>query len=475
MNVDLTPYIPTSVSPWNARRAIHLFRRIQFGADRMTIQSSLLENPVTVIEETLDSAITLPLSEPPEWANKIQSEYALAVLESVLEKNEWARQWILDLQQNGLRGRMTLFWHNHFVTRFEVYQSSSYLFAYHQLLQQYALGNFKDFVYHIGLTPAMLVFLNGVQNLNSSPNENFARELFELFTLGVDNGYTQNDIVETARALTGYTSIDQLWGPIQFDPSTFDDGEKTIFGQTGKWGYDDVIDILFEQRSEQIATFICSKFYRHFVNPEVNLEFVEALANELIAGDWEIAPVIRQLFQSEHFFDDSNISTQIVGHLEHHLTCFNELGVEINGLTVLGMFSDLTENGQDLFNPVDVAGWPGNRSWLNTSSLTYRWNYWESQLGFISLFNFMKIGEMARQIVTEEEDVNLICHQIIDYFLPNGLQFDTDYLDALVSFKGEIPENYFHDGTWTIHYWALPFQVGALLRFINRMPEFQLR
>ena len=157
------------------------------------------------------------------------------------------------------------------------------------------------------------------------------------------------------------------------------------------------------------------------------------------------------------------------------LLFFNEINVDISDLSVLGIYGDTTKQGQALFNPVDVAGWPGNRSWINTTSIAYRWEYFESQLGILLLFGFGSLGDMVRTITTEESDVELVCRDLVHYYLPRGLQFDSDYEDALISFKGEIPENYFQDGTWNVNYWALPLQLYGLLKYLIRMPEYQLK
>jgi uncharacterized protein (DUF1800 family) len=176
--------------------------------------------------------------------------------------------------------KLALFWHNHFVTRNEDYGCPSYLYQYHKLLQQYALGNFKTFVKEIGKTPAMLVFLNGVQNTRFNPNENYARELYELFTLGRDNGYTQQDIVQTAKALTGWNSLEnnQYCGRINFFPALHDPAQKTIFGKTNTYNYDTLHDLLFAERAVQISEYICGKLYRYFVSPQVDEVIVSELA-----------------------------------------------------------------------------------------------------------------------------------------------------------------------------------------------------
>ena len=156
---NMTFYEPNTMMPWNKKRAVHLYRRMSLGANVDTILSALSQNPLDLVDQLILEVEQAPLSPEPAFANKKMSDYGLAVLESTLEKDAFARDWMLELQQDGLRGRMALFWHNHFVTRFDVYLSASYLWQYHRLIQTYALGNFKDFVREVGLTPAMLVFL----------------------------------------------------------------------------------------------------------------------------------------------------------------------------------------------------------------------------------------------------------------------------------------------------------------------------
>ena len=153
-----------------------------------------------------------------------------------------------------------MFWSNHFVIEFRDINQPAYLYQYYALLQTHALGNFKTFISEVGLAPAMLRYLNGFENKKNSPNENYARELYELFSLGEGNGYTQEDITETARALTGYNRSKTNGGIIEFNEKTYDKGSKTIFGQTGNWGYDDVINILFQEKKTLLQISSAPKF-----------------------------------------------------------------------------------------------------------------------------------------------------------------------------------------------------------------------
>jgi len=215
------------------------------------------------------------------------------------------------MREKNLNASLINFWSNHFVTESNSLGKIPQIFQQLLMRQKYCIGNFKEFVHAVGIDIMMLHYLNGFENKVGKPNENYARELYELFTLGVDNGYTQEDTVETARALTGYNVLDIAWGDITFDESTFDNGEKTIFGETGDWGYTHVIDILFEQRGELIANYICTKFYTYFVSADVNEEIVTELAQVFLDNDFDIAPVLSVLFKSKHFFDDKSFGTII--------------------------------------------------------------------------------------------------------------------------------------------------------------------
>ncbi|MEL7163585.1 MAG: DUF1800 family protein, partial [Bacteroidota bacterium] len=152
----VAPYLPSAAMPWTKARAVHLHRRMVFGADVTAVNAALERAPLAVVDDLIATAKALPLRPVPDFATQTQPEYGLALLESTLQKDGFAREWIIALQQDGLRGRMELFWHNHFVTRFDVYESASYTYQYHKLLQEHALGNFRDFVRAIGLTPALL-------------------------------------------------------------------------------------------------------------------------------------------------------------------------------------------------------------------------------------------------------------------------------------------------------------------------------
>lgn len=475
----LAPYTPSAAMPWDRRRVLHLFRRMGFSAGHQQIEAALAQSPAALIDSIIDEAINLPPTPAPAWANWDINNYTDFAQQSQEQLLEWVVNWVRNMVTNGFRERLTLFWSNHFVTKYEAYACPSQLYSYHNILQRRALGNFRDFVHEIGTTPAMLVFLNGVQNTNINPNENYARELYELFTLGQGNGYTQTDIQETARALTGWNGYVTYCSTISYIPFFHDNGNKTIFGQTGNWGYDDVVNILFNQRADQIAYYICEKLYRNFIHPdEVAEDIVEGLAQTLKNNNWELAPVFRQLFKSEHFFDDYVIGTQVKSPTDALLNFIKEGAFENSFLSVDEAMQSVTYLiygiGQELFNPVDVAGWPGNRSWINGSTLTLRWQAADYALSYLYQYFPSVYADLAKLLSNNSIDPAYVTQVIVDHFLPNGLNTPEEYAAATDVFKWEVPENYYLSGAWNLDWDTAPAQVALLIRHISRLPEYQL-
>lgn len=471
----LVPYVDTPGAPWNRGRAQHLFRRLGFGTSESNVSAAAQQDPATVVDQLIDDILNTPNLSQPVWHDWIIGDYEDFNNESTAQLIEYANSWIGSMLENGAKERITLFWHNHFVTRFEDYFCPSWMYTYHQLLQTYALGNFREFVYEIGKTPAMLVFLNGVQNNRFEPNENYARELFELFTLGQDNGYTQQDIVEAARALTGWNGFTTACAPITFTASLHDTGNKTIFGQTGNWGYDELHEILFTERATEISVYICGKIYRHFVHPELDEEIVAGLAETLRDNDWELEPVFRQLFKSEHFFDEKVIGTQIKSPLELMINTVLESDFIINDDIRNYILYAGYQLNQGLFNPIDVAGWPGDRDWVNTNTITGRWQTSD----FFIYTNYQGVPEdfvsFAQALTTDNaNDPELVTQAIIDYLVPGGLTTPEAYAAATVIFKWEVPQNYYDSGEWNLYWETVPVQVALLMQHISRLPEFQL-
>ena len=375
------------------RQLAHLLRRTGFGANPAKINLLFGQAAPQIVDQIVTHAASgLPNPEKPPWASIPVPDRQVDPPEVIKEFNMNNQRWLLEFrvdwmswfQKGDFREKMTLFWHNHFVTGASTYSTAAMAYEYIKLLRKHALGNFKDFVYDVGLTPAMLLYLNGNENTKDAPNENYARELLELFTMSPrDNtgqrNYTQNDVQEIARALTGW-KVNYSNFTAEFDDQEFDDGIKRFLDKSGAYGYDQVIDVIFNQRPQQIAYHVCSKIYREFVYDIPDESIVQELASIFLANNFEIRPVVSTLLKSAHFFEDRFIGAKVKSPVELVIGLLKEANyVPSTGTYELG-YGSAVEMQQDILDPPDVSGWPGHRSWLSTNTLPIRWSVTESLL-----------------------------------------------------------------------------------------------
>lgn len=480
--------------PLDQLRASHLYRRLGFSASVDTINQAVGQNAGTLVDSLVDQAINMPPLAAPTWADWTNANYPADDDARRQLRNQQQSEFRLDyangLLNNNLRDRLSFFWSNHFVTELDVYDCNSFLYYYVNCLQRNAIGNFRDFTSEIGLTSAMLYYLDGVFNNGNNPNENYARELYELFTLGEGNGYTEEDVIETARALTGYVERgEEGCTQVTFRADRHDAGAKTILGQTGNWGYDDVITILFQQRPNEISEFICRKLYEFFVHPDSRDEannaqvIIDGMAATFLANDFEIAPVLRQLFKSEHFFDDEAIGVIIKSPMDFYFNMLKETSFAYTDTTVSEMLNYSRLLSQELFDPVDVAGWQRDRTWINTNFIIGRWLTIESMLeAFYQADNeqFRSLGlAISGNAGLTSNNPDEVSRLIIDFLLPKGLLDEGEYQKAYDVFRSDVEDVYYEGGnqeSWTLATWpAAPFQVYLLLQYLARQPEFQLK
>ncbi len=476
---SLDPYVPSLAKPWNARRVAHLYRRLGFGATIEQIQQGLLMDPADLVDQLLDAAASLGPPAPPVWANWTTADYAGNNVLIDSNRRALRNRWLSEMLDEGARAKMALFWHNHFVTRQLVYGCNAYMWSYYSLLHEYAFGNFRDFVVAMGKNPAMLVFLNGNVNEVGEPNENYARELMELFTMGESNGYTQLDVVEMSRALTGWkASFNDCTAPF-FDPAKFDDAPKTIFGVTDTFDFTSAHLLIFQERPMQVSQFITAKIYRNYVYQTVDPQIIEGLATTFRDNNWELLPVLRQLFKSEHFFEARFLNARLKSPLEALIPVLKMAGAKSSDHILPAWWDDIAffsgRLGQIIFDPPNVAGWPGNRAWINESTLASRWNYAALVANFLSKND--QLGEnlraIAQTLTNDSKDPVLITGALVDFF--TGQTLDPIYLDAATGyFKSGIPEGYFTDGSWNLSWDEVPGQIVNLLKYLFKLPEYQL-
>jgi uncharacterized protein (DUF1800 family) len=292
--------------------------------------------------------------------------------EQLARAQQW---WMGRFLRSGrpLEEKLTLFWHGHFATGYRTIEDSWHMLAQQRLFRGQANGSFETLVRGIVRDPAMLEYLDNDENRRGSPNENLARELMELFVLGEGNGYTERDIKEGARALTGYTFVDDEF---VFDVAQHDPTPKEIFGTRGPFDGDAFAQLVLKQRGA--SEWIALKLYRHFVNdvpgrvPDDRREVVKALARELKKADFNLKPMLTALFRSEHFYDESNRAQVIKSPVQLIAQTVRSYGTPTRSLPSLVSAADLM--GQHLFQPPNVKGWEGGRAWINTSTYFVRQN-----------------------------------------------------------------------------------------------------
>ncbi|MEQ9264668.1 MAG: DUF1800 domain-containing protein [Balneolaceae bacterium] len=468
LSTTLNEYVPSEALPWNKKRVSHALRRMKFGSHFSDYESILLQTPAQFVDTTIDDAVNAALPVAPEWENKTPPPWG-APDEDVLtyfEENfslyiEYQTEWTDIMKEHPFREKMVLFWHNHFVTEIGKYELAPYAYRHFTLLRTFALGNFRDFVRAIGKDHAMLIYLDGVENRVGSPNENYGRELLELFTMGIGN-YTQNDIEEISRALTGFW-VNYFTLEAGFSNALHDSGEKTFFEQTGNFGYDDVIDIIFQERASEIATFICAKLYKFFVYETPNEAIVSELAQLFIDSDFEIEPVLRKLLKSEHFFDEEFNGAMIKSPIDLMLGMQKETGADVVGGLREWQPYQLLDLGQFLFNPVNVAGWPGYRAWISTTTLPHRWQY-----SLINIYDDVVDPIAIANGMSAPNDPNQLALDLADYML--AVQLPQQELDQLQTvLLGGIP-----DYEWSVNLPGANWRILNLMGHIRQLPEYQL-
>jgi hypothetical protein len=368
------PWRPSPADPWGRKWAAHLYRRAGFGPRRADLREA----------ERLGFAGTLDLllrgrPNAEELRHTLTDVGRLAADRD--EDGEQLRGWWLYCMRHGghpLREKMTLFWHNHFATSLAKVRSAKLMFRQNCTLRSHALGKFAPFLQAMSKDGAMLVWLDSNSNVKGKPNENYARELMELFSLGVGN-YTEKDIRQAARAFTGWHTDGEGF---RFDARTHDGGTKTVLGQTGAWDGGDVVRIVLEQPAA--ARFLVRKLYRFLISesavpPDTLLE---PLCASFRGSGYDIKSLVKTMLASRHFFSEHAFRQRIKSPVEYVLGAvqavyrrYDETEADYRPLPQRVLTRRLEAMGQVLFAPPNVKGWREGRSWLNTATVLERANF----------------------------------------------------------------------------------------------------
>jgi len=377
-----------SKSAWDYRTAAHLLNRAAFGGTPEEIAATRakgLEGAVHDLIEVGTSAYDAPA---PEWAHPrdlgaIRMEAHLAKQRGNNFKMRKARKLegdeLLDLRYWWLERiattpaplveKMTLFWHSHFATSAQKVKDAYWMWLQNDTLRRHALGNFVTLTKAISRDPAMMIYLDLPQSRRKHPNENWARELMELFTVGIGN-YTEKDVRESARAFTGYR-LDLATQRYWFAPNQHDAGPKNFIGRTGNFNGDDIIDILIQQPA--CAEFIARKICRYFVEDEPSTQLVNSVAERMRAHKFQIKPLLWEIFCSAEFYSERVMQSQIKSPMQFIVQTCKVLGCELPAPQVAQ--NAMSQMGQILFAPPSVKGWDGGKSWISTSTLLFRNNF----------------------------------------------------------------------------------------------------
>ena len=389
----LEPYKPSDQDPFDPIKGAHLLSRAGFGGTPQEIEKVLKLGPQGAVEWLFDfpdaSADEQDKTDVPSLASieglpanfrefrrqladkskqermELQKKFQMANRQAYLATIEW---WMKRMAHgpHPLQEKLTFFWHGHFTTSFREERMAMLMWEQNETLRKHAAGNFGQFVHAISRDPAMLDYLNNTQNRKGHPNENYARELMELFTLGIGN-YSEDDVKEAARAFTGWMHDADKF---VFNKKQHDDGVKRFLNKIGSFNGDDVIDIILAQPA--CPKFIASELFAYFAYPNPDDGLIEALARQFRESNLQLRPLLKTIFSSKAFYSPACIGVQIKSPVQLVIGTIRLLGIEMPPPQML--FGPLQLMGQVPMNPPNVKGWPGGHAWINASTLFARYN-----------------------------------------------------------------------------------------------------
>ncbi len=438
----------------------HLLRRAGFGGNSADIDAytalgfegavDRLINYQSVGDSAIEQAVTDLRSKSPASTNQMHPEYGNPAVEIAT--------WIMRMlnTKRPLQEKMTLFWHGHFTSSIVDVKVASLMTGQNNLFRQNALSaDFKAFTKQVARDPAMLIYLNNDENRKGAPNENWARELMELFVLGIGN-YTEDDVKQAARAFTGWT-VERGTGKFVFRAQLHDSDSKTFMGVTGNLNGDDIIDTIFAQPPH--AKFMARKLFRFFVYDDPDDAAVARFADIYAKSGLSIKELVRQLLLSPEFRSDKAFYALIKSPAEYCVGALKALSANITDLPTLNtVTAAMTAQGQQLWNPPNVGGWPGMRNWINSTTFFNRANFAQKVVSIDSNMT-TDPGEIAKA------DGKSTPSDVVDHFLDILLESDTspDYRASLLTYAGSFRDAKDADG-----------KIRGIARLIMSSPDYQM-
>lgn len=389
-HLDLATAFEPYTGPWGVRQAAHLYRRAGFGGSPEDVARAASAGMRAAVDAFVRFADATSLPRQPQLVPdrpspgqlKMFAGAAPAVTDTALlqARKELARAhrdntiametWFLDRMIGSpapLQEKMTLFWHGHFTSAYQKGIPAQALVDQNELFRANALGNLRDLTLAVSKDPAMLRYLDNAQNVKTHPNENYARELMELFTLGIGN-YSETDVRESARAFTGW-ALDRSYAFRDF-PARHDDGSKTFLGQTGNFTGEDIVKIIFAQPAA--GRFFAKKLLEFFVYSDPEPGLIDAVGALIRKNDFNLQPVMSTVMRSNLFFSDRAYRALVKSPVQFVVGSYQLFGIRQSDVLALGA---LRRMGQILFYPPNVKGWDGGAAWLNSQTVLTRENF----------------------------------------------------------------------------------------------------
>jgi len=361
--------------------ARHLLNRVGFGATQADVERFAGLTRDQAARKLLADTRTTAVTPPPAWTadsgplryprageKASEAEKKMFQQEQIREGLQLRGWWVGEMLDtpSPLTERMTLFWHNHFVSSQQKVRLAKLMYRQNVTLRAHAVGNFGELLHAIGRDPAMVIYLDSAQNRKGTPNENFAREVMELFTLG-EGSYSEQDVKEAARAFTGW-SLDRSTGEFVFRRFIHDSSTKTVLGRAGALDGDQVLDILLAQ--PQTAEFITRKLWREFVSPDPDEAEVKRIARRFRDAHYDIKVALYGLLTAEAFYSADNRGTLVKSPIELVVGTLRQFDLKPGQTLPFAMAA--AGMGQNLFSPPNVKGWPGQDTWINSTTLLAR-------------------------------------------------------------------------------------------------------
>ena len=516
---------------WSPQHTKHLLNRALFGAKAADINyfnalgliasvDELLNVPANLPGPPLNDYTTSTIPDPnvplgATWINDITTDGTLNSYRRNSYKKWLVSVWVL--QEKNIREKLTLFWSNHFGTEADTVAYGSMIYNHHQILRINCVGNFKQMVRAITTDAGMLRYLNGYLNTKTAPDENYGRELQELFAVGKEGGakYSEDDVKNAAKVLTGW-KIDAGFNSI-FDSTRHDTTNKTfsafynntvITGKSagnGALETDELLNMIFQKN--EVAKYICRKLYRYFVyyhvDATVEANIITPLANVFIANNFEIKPVLKLLLQSEHFYDTLYIGCQIKSPTDHIVSFLRQFEIVFpdtikdyadSYYLYNNMVNQLINIGQNPVDPPNVAGWPAyyqvpdyNELWINADTLPKRNKFTDLMLETGYTRNGKKIIvdtiQFAKKVCLNPADPNVLVDSLFSFLLSTEIAATLkSSLKTQILLTGQASDYYWTDA-WnlyltsptTINFNIVNTRLKALLKYIMNLPDYQLQ